>query len=91
MGLAVSLDLRDLVNRLITRGFKQWLPRNYVEVLLRAKVSTYGNQEMVNAQTGEKEVKNPEVKSHRYPLQIIQDANPLGMAWLERVSNDVRA
>ena len=79
------------VQRLIARGHKQWLPRNYVEVLLRAKTSTYGNIETRNHLTNELTVKNPETKSHRYPLQILKDTSPYGQAWLERVSNDMRA
>lgn len=75
---------------LIVRGKKQWLPRCYVEVLLRAKISNYGNREVVNKYNNEMTVENPETKSHRYPLQIITDRNPKGPAWLERVSNDVR-
>jgi len=75
---------------LVTRGQKQWLPRNYVEVLLRAKVSTYGNEETIRP-NGERTIKNPETKSHRYPLQIISDKNPKGAQWLHRVCNDMRA
>lgn len=78
------------IQLLIVRGKKQWLPRRYVEVLLRAKISTYGNHEVRNNLTNELEVKNPETKSHRYPLQILQDKNPLGVKWLTRVTNDTR-
>jgi len=75
---------------LVTRGKKQWLPRNYVEVLLRAKVSTYGNEETIRP-NGERTIKNDETKAHRYPLQIIMDKNPKGAQWLQRVCNDMRA
>lgn len=74
---------------LIIRGQRQWLPRAYVEVLLRAKISSYGNFEVRNNVTNELEVKNPETKSHRYPLQVVTDRNPLGAAWLERVANEI--
>lgn len=74
---------------LIVRGQKQWLPRNYVEVLLRAKISSYANVERRNA-ANELEVVYPETKSHRYPLQILTDHNPLGVKWLQRVANDTR-
>tara|TARA_R110000803_G_scaffold5230_6_gene17357 strand:+ start:9634 stop:10296 length:663 start_codon:yes stop_codon:yes gene_type:complete len=74
---------------LIVRGQKQWLPRNYVEVLLRAKISSYANVERRNNQN-ELEVVYPETKSHRYPLQILNDRNPLGAKWLMRVANDTR-
>ena len=78
--------------RLIVRGTKQWLPRNYVEVLLRAKTSTYGNYESRNPMNNELEVKNPEIKSHRYPLQVLKDpSGALGSRWLQRVSNDMTA
>ena len=77
------------IQRLIVRGKKQWLPRNYVEVLLRAKISSYANVERRNAQN-ELEVVYPETKSHRYPLQILNDRNPLGAKWLQRVANDTR-
>lgn len=77
------------VQLLIIRGTKQWLPRNYVEVLLRAKTSFYANIERRNAQN-ELEVIYPETKSHRYPLQILKDNNPLGVKWLNRVTNDTR-
>ena len=77
--------------RMIVRNQKIWVPRNYVEVLLRSKVSSYGNQERVNPYNGEREIKNPETKSYRYPLQVLADKNPLGVRWLERVANDMRA
>ena len=77
--------------KLIVRGTKQWMERKYVEVLLRAKVSTYGNFERRNEYNGELEVINPETKSHRYPLQVITDRNPKGAAWLMRVTNDTAA
>lgn len=77
------------VQLLIVRGTKQWIPRNYVEVLLRAKISTYANVERRNTQN-ELEVVYPETKSHRYPLQILADKNPLGAKWLNRVTNDTR-
>ena len=76
------------VLRCIKRGQEQWVPRAYVEVLLRAKTSNYGNNEIINQQTGLLEVKNPETKALRYPCQIVEDKNPLGAAWLERVVND---
>jgi hypothetical protein len=76
---------------LIVRGAKQWMPRKYVEVLLRAKISSYGNFEKRNEWNGELEVQNPETKSHRYPLQVITDRNPKGRAWLVRVTNDTGA
>lgn len=79
------------VLRLIVRGTRQWLPRKYVEVLLRAKVSTYGNFEARNKYNDEMQVNNPETKSHRYPLQVITDRNPKGSAWLMRVTNDTKA
>lgn len=72
----------------IMRGHEQMVPRNYVEVLLRAKTSTYGNIETRNQLTNELTVINPETKSHRYPLQVLRDDNPLGAKWLERVVND---
>lgn len=77
------------IQRLIVRGKAQWLPRRYVEVLLRAKISTYANIEKRNLQN-ELEVVYPETKSHRYPLQILKDNNPLGVQWLSRVNNDTR-
>ncbi len=77
------------IQRLIVRGKEQWLPRRYVEVLLRAKVSYYANIEQRNSQN-ELEVAYPETKSHRYPLQILEDKNPLGVKWLTRVNNDTR-
>ncbi|PHS09406.1 MAG: hypothetical protein COA78_12150 [Blastopirellula sp.] len=72
----------------IMRGHKQRVPRNYVEVLLRCKTSTYGNVETINQYNNELTVINPETKSHRYPLEVLEDKNPLGAKWLERVVND---
>jgi hypothetical protein len=80
------------LQKLIFRGTRQWLPRCYVEVLLRAKVSSYGNMEVTNPNNNEREIKNPETKAHRYPLQVITDpAGARGGHWLERVTNDMRA
>jgi len=72
----------------IMRGQNQWVQRNYVEVLLRAKTSNFGNIETVNQLTGDKSIIYPETKSHRYPLQVITDNSPKGAKWLERVLND---
>jgi hypothetical protein len=72
----------------IHRGRKQWVPRTYVETILRAKTSTYGNVETRNPYNNEMEVKWPESRAFRYPLQVIQDKNPAGSHWLERVIND---
>jgi hypothetical protein len=72
----------------ILRGKKQWVPRTYVETILRAKTSTYGNIEVTDPNTSERQIKWPETRSFRYPLQIIKDNNPAGAHWLERVIND---
>jgi hypothetical protein len=71
------------------RGVKQKMPRNYVEVMARAKMSTFGNIETVEASTGERVVKNPETKSHRYSFMITGDPNHVhGPHWQERVLNE---
>lgn len=81
---SVGVNGRQL---LITRGKPQLLPRNYVEVLLRAKTSTYGNIESRNA-VNEIVVNNPETKAYRYPLQILRDPSAIkGAEWLARVTN----
>ena len=79
----LSVNGRDL---LIVRGKRQWIPRNYAEVMAQARVSTYANIETFNDR-GERTVENPETSSARYIFQVVTDRNPLGPQWLERVMN----
>ena len=71
----------------LIRGVKIWVPRNYCEVLARARVSNYGNREIVD-QSGQRTVANEETRAHRIVFQVCTDRNPLGPHWLERVTNE---
>jgi len=83
--LTVGVNGRTLA---ILRGTPAILPRCYVEVLARAKVSRYQNIEQRNAQTNEREVVHPETRSPRNIFQVLEDRHPLGPKWLTRITNE---
>lgn len=74
-------------------GGMPWLPRNveitikrkFVEVLAKARPVHYSNAEGVNPQTGERQVSQRASSSHRYPFQVVHDANPRGRDWLKNL------
>lgn len=62
------------------RGQEQRVKRKYVEVLARAKRTTY-TQELV--EHPEKHYKNIPHTALRFPFTVTEDSNPRGRAWLK--------
>ena len=72
-----------------TRGVRQKIPRCFVEVMARAKISSFGNREvMIPNSDNEMTMEHKESIVVRYPFRVIFDPNKeLGERWLDRVSN----
>jgi hypothetical protein len=71
-------------HQLFPRDVEVTCARKFLEVLARAKVATYGNQEFVN-EDGIRAQKYPKRVAHKYPFSVIRDDNPRGRAWLNRI------
>lgn len=72
------------VNQFIERGVPQWVKRRFVEVLARAKKDDVQTAQIVNA-NGEKDTKIIKTPSLLHHFQVLQDPNPNGPVWLQRV------
>lgn len=71
------------------RGVEQPMPRCFVEVMARAKTSSYTNREGVIEGTNEMTVFHDETKGQRFVFQVTYDPNKeLADQWLDRVLND---
>jgi hypothetical protein len=68
----------------IPRNVPTWVRRSVVEVLARAKTTTYGQEEF--SPTEKKSLQLIPRTSHSYPFQVTQDSNPMGPAWLQAIS-----
>lgn len=66
------------------RGKEQTVKRKFVEVLARAKVQSFGNVELKDAD-GNNTVAWPKSTSQAYPFQVIRDDNPKGRDWLKKI------
>jgi len=66
------------------RGQDQVVKRKYVEVLARAKMTTYGNQK-ITIGDGEESYVYPSHTALRYPFAVVEDQNPKGRDWLKSV------
>lgn len=71
-------------HQLFPRDHEVTCARKFLEVLARAKVATYGNQEYINEE-GIRAQKYPKRVAHKYPFSVIRDDNPRGRAWLARI------
>jgi len=65
---------------LFRRGETKTLPRYFVDRLLRLKVTTYG-QELVLNKEGVQSYVYPPSSGLKYDFSIIRDDNPLGKSW----------
>jgi hypothetical protein len=68
----------------IERNKPTWVKRSIVEILARAKTTTYGQEEF--SPTEKKSLQLIPRTSHSYPFQVVQDRNPMGPAWLQAIS-----
>jgi len=67
----------------LPRGQDLTIKRKYVEALLRAKKTTYGNKEIV--QDGERIMVHPAKTALAYPFSVVRDDNPKGAAWFKQI------
>ena len=66
------------------RNEKKTVKRYFVDMLARAKITTY-TQETVVDSAGVKQIKNIPHTGLRYPFSVINDPHPLGPSWLNAV------
>jgi hypothetical protein len=66
------------------RGRRQPVKRKFVEVLARAKMTSYGNQKIM-LDGGDETYVYPESTALRYPFTVHNDANPRGIDWLKSI------
>jgi hypothetical protein len=69
------------------RGKEMQVKRKYVEVLARAKKTTY-TQRKVKNQLGEETYINVPHSALKYPFAVIHDPSPNGKAWLQSIINE---
>jgi hypothetical protein len=74
--------INDGRSQFFIRGEEQKCKRKYVEVLARAKRTTY-KQEMVIV-AGEKTYRNVPHTALRFPFTVVED-HPKGRAWLKKI------
>lgn len=61
--------------------------RKYVEALARGKTVSY-TQEHYKDDNGADAIRNIPSVSLRYPFSVIEDSNPNGNAWLQKILNE---
>lgn len=66
------------------RGQPTVVKRKYVEVLARAKTSTYEDVEDTDRR-GVRYHRYPKQTALQYPFEVLEDRNPLGKPWLEKI------
>ena len=71
-------------HQLFIRGQDVTCKRKFVEVLARAKPTSYANVEFTESD-GSRSIKWPKRTGARYPFQVVRDDNPRGPEWLRRV------
>lgn len=68
----------------VPRGTNVVIARKYVEVLARAKVDQFGDQEYID-NDGIRHHRYPKGVNLQYPFSVVEDKNPKGKAWLQKV------
>lgn len=72
-------------NQYIIRGQEQVIKRKFVEVLARAKKTSYTQSQRHDPVTGNVyQSMNPRT-ALRYPFSVLEDKNPNGSAWLRKI------
>lgn len=66
------------------RGQEQEVKRKFVEVLARAKMTTY-SQEKVRDDAGNESYRNIPHTALRYPFAVLMDPSPRGKDWLKAI------
>lgn len=76
------------ISQYFIRGRKQWVKRFFVERLARAKITTYTQVKEKDDNGDDTYVNIPHTKL-MYPFSLIEDRNPRGPAWLQKVLAEV--
>lgn len=76
--------INDGRSQFFIRGEEQKVKRKFVEVLARAKRTTYTQVKTKDAE-GNEFYKNIPHTALRYPFAVIQDPNPRGRDWLKAI------
>ena len=71
--------------QLFPRGEEVVCERRFVEVLARAKQTTYSQKKVKDDQSGIEQYKEVPHVALRYPFSIIEDKHPRGADWLKSV------
>lgn len=71
----------------IPRGVPVRLPRKFVEVLARSQEATFSTDDNPDPNADEGKMIR-RTNGQVYPFSVIQDRNPRGRAWLERVTRE---
>lgn len=71
------------ISQYFLRGKKQKVRRKYVEALARAR--TYSYEQELGDQRDPSSLRMVERMTLSYPFEIIEDPNPKGREWLERI------
>lgn len=71
------------ISQYFLRGKKQKVRRKYVEALARAR--TYSYEQELGDQRDPSSLRMVERMNLSYPFEIIEDPNPKGREWLERI------
>jgi len=66
----------------LRRGETKTLPRKFVDLLARLKVTSYVQQEVINRE-GEKQFVNVPHTGLKYDFALVQDAHPQSADWLK--------
>lgn len=69
-------------NEFFRRGEEKTVPRCYVELLARQRVTGYASIEKTNTE-GDRYVEQVPSTALRYDFAVIKDDNPMGQAWLK--------
>jgi hypothetical protein len=72
------------ISQRFIRGQEQVVKRKFMEVLARAKITSY-TQEKVRDEDGNESYRNIPHTALRYPFSVIEDLNPRGREWLRTV------
>lgn len=75
------------INQFFIRGVKQWVKRKFVAILAQAKtevISTVGCED----HNGNRATKIQKTYVPTYPFTVVNDKNPDGHVWLERMMRE---
>lgn len=74
----------DGISQYFLRGKEQTVKRKFVEVLARAKRTTFSQKELPN-RMGFKQIPHT---ANKFPFTVVNDANPRGKDWLKGVLSE---